>query len=117
AGFAVVASPLLVWNVSQGRSPTFNVNSAHVMWEDAWDVELDQRSEATPSSWWGSHRARDAIEREVAGLGLLGRERAQRGIEWVYGFVAVMALGAIARSRGPSTFAEGAHKTPPYGNG
>jgi len=92
-GFVVVASPLLAWNVAHGRSPVFNVNSAHVMWEDAWDVELDARSTATAGSYLARHGVGGAAARLADGL------RRQRGVEWVAGFGAVVAAAALVRRR------------------
>ncbi|MBL9086760.1 MAG: hypothetical protein JNM10_06425 [Planctomycetia bacterium] len=92
-GFVVVASPLLVWNVAHGRSPVFNVNSAHVMWEDAWDVELDARSTATPASYLARHGVEGALRRLGDGL------RTQRGLEWVAGALVLVAAGAFVRRR------------------
>ncbi|MFO0932861.1 MAG: hypothetical protein U1E39_09135 [Planctomycetota bacterium] len=92
-GFVLVASPLLAWNVAHGRSPVFNVNSAHVMWEDAWDVELDARSTATPASYLDAHGVAGAVARLGRGLAT------QRGLEWVAGALAVVAVGAYLRRR------------------
>ena len=75
AGFALAASPLIAWNVSQGHGPLYNVNSAHVMWEDGWDGDLDKRSVATAATWWASHTAADGVGRLARGL--VG----QRGVE------------------------------------
>ena len=101
-GFVVVASPLLAWNVAHGRSPVFNVNSAHVMWEDAWDVELDARSTATPATYLARHGVGGALRR--LGDGLV----TQRGLEWVGGALAVVAAGTwLRRRRGSGRTVEG----------
>ena len=101
-GFVVVASPLLAWNLSEGHAPTFNVNSAHVMWEDAWDEGLDLRSTATASAWFAHHGPTDALARLARGL------VAQRGVEWVYLFLGAVSLAAWAgrRARGRAEAAD-----------
>ncbi|HVG94930.1 MAG TPA: hypothetical protein VND21_10820, partial [Planctomycetota bacterium] len=102
-GFVVLASPLLAWNVSQGRSPWFNVNSAHVMWEERWDVDLDRRSTATPRTWLAAHDPGDALARLADGL------TRQRGVEWVYGFLAVLLASSLL-TRAAARRGAGAHE-------
>ena len=94
AGFVVAAWPLMAWNVSQGHGPLYNVNSAHVMWEDGWDGDLDKRTIATPATWWAGHSMREGVSRWATGL------VTQRGIEFVYGtFLVLGALALLERRR------------------
>lgn len=95
AGFVVAAAPLLGWNLAQGRSPVFNVNSAHVMWEDRWDTNLDETSTATAGTFLARHGWEGALAR--LGSGFL----AQRGVEWVYGAFGSLLLLAALRRRAP----------------
>jgi len=93
AGFVLTAWPLMAWNVHEGRQPLYNVNSAHVMWEDAWDGDLDKRTTATLSTWWAAHSVMDGVRRLSTGL------VSQRGIEFVYAAFAVLGVEAWWRRR------------------
>lgn len=93
AGFVLTAWPLMAWNVHEGRQPLYNVNSAHVMWEDAWDGDLDKRTTATLSTWWAAHTVMGGVRRLATGL------VTQRGIEFVYVTFAVLGIEAWRRRR------------------
>lgn len=93
--FVVVASPLLGWNLARGHWPLANASSDHVMWEDAWDQDLDKTSTATAGTWFASHSVADAVTR--LGHGLVH----QKAVEWPLGFLALLAVAALARRRAP----------------
>jgi hypothetical protein len=93
SGFVVAASPLLVWNTTHYGGPLYNVNSTHVQWEDGWDFDLDRRSTATISTYFATHGVGDAAARLAGGF------LRQRGVEWVYAFLAVWALDLWRRRR------------------
>src|SRR5204863_269753 len=62
-GFSAAASPLLVANAQAFGSPLYDVNTAHVAWEDGWDQDLDRTSTATMSSWLEGHSLADGVSR------------------------------------------------------
>ncbi len=96
AGFALAGSPLLAWNAARHGDPVHNVNSAHVQWEDAWDFDLDRRSTATPATYVAKHDLPDAVGRLARGFAR------QKGVEWVYGFLALTLACALLGRLGPA---------------
>jgi hypothetical protein len=94
-GFTLGGAPLLVFNARHFGTPLYNANSAHVMWEDAWDVDLDQTSRASLGSYAAHHDLGDAAARLLHGLGR------QKAVEWVYAFLGVVLLAALLRLRRP----------------
>jgi hypothetical protein len=102
AGFMAAASPLLIDTARRFGNPFYNVNSAHVMWEDAGSDQQWRWSTATPQSWWAHH----GLEGTLARLGE-GFLRMTHG-PWLYAFLAAAALGALLQRRrapGPSVAA------------
>ena len=98
-GFVLAASPLIAFNLSHDRWPLANASSDHVMWEDAWDQDLDKTSTATLGTYLRTHDLGDIASR--LGHGLLH----QKAVEWPLGFLALLAVAALLRRAASWDFA------------
>jgi hypothetical protein len=90
-GFVFAGSPLIAFNLAHDRWPLANASSDHVMWEDAWDQDLDRTSNATLGTYLETHDLGDIVGR--LGHGLLH----QKAVEWPLGFLVLLLCAALLR--------------------
>jgi len=93
AGFLAGGAPLLLFNGAHFGSPFFNASSTHVMWEDAWDQDLDRTSTATAKGYLETHRPAEILRRLFHGL------FHQKAVEWIYAYLLLLLLAWRARRR------------------
>jgi hypothetical protein len=86
--FVLVASPLLIYNWQVFGSPTFNYNTAHVIWLDYTEEQMIMFDKGPPtmSSYIATHSFRDILRRFLSGLALV------RGVEWVWPFLLIFVF-------------------------
>ncbi|HSF33036.1 MAG TPA: glycosyltransferase family 39 protein [Candidatus Tectomicrobia bacterium] len=86
--FALVASPLLVYNWQVFGSPIFNYNTAHVIWLDYTEEQMIMFDKGPPTMWSyvATHSFEDILRRFLSGLVLV------RGAEWVWPFLLIFVF-------------------------
>jgi hypothetical protein len=77
--FGIVASPLLIYNWQVFGSPTFNHNTAHVIWLDYTEEQMIMFDKGPPTmfTYLATHSVGDIVRRFFRGLVRV------RGVEWV----------------------------------
>jgi hypothetical protein len=86
--FGVVAAPLLVYNWHVFGSPTFNYNTAHVIWLDYTEEQMIMFDTRPPTilSYIATHSLGDVLRRLCKGFVIV------RGVEWVWPFLLIFVL-------------------------
>jgi Dolichyl-phosphate-mannose-protein mannosyltransferase len=86
--FALVASPLLIYNWQVFGSPIFNYNTAHVIWLDYTEEQMTMFDKGPPTmlSYVAAHSFEDILRRFLSGLVLV------RGTEWVWPFLLIFVF-------------------------
>jgi hypothetical protein len=86
--FVIIASPLLIYNWQTFGWPTFNYNTAHVIWLDYTEEQMIMFDQGPPtlSTYLATHSFRDMVWRFLKGLVIV------RGVEWVAPFLLIFLV-------------------------
>jgi hypothetical protein len=88
ATFLLISSPLLLYNWQVYGWPFFNYNTAHVIWLDSTEEQMNMFEKGPPTMWSyvATHSAADIAQRWLTGMVKV------RGVEWVWPFLLLFLL-------------------------